>query len=445
MPGSRLGGIVSPAALTAINAVVLAASVAVAASASERSQWHPFGLVLVLAAFTVLAELWTVQFPGQIQWAMSSLGLALAMTFLGPGPAVAIAVPPVAIESLRRRIPFPLVVGNAATYALFCTVGSIAVGAALGGHPPERGAGAVLVCVALLVVVTDLISTVYVLLLRAVHGHVSVRRSLRRVMVPLLPHQLVGATSTAAAAVIYETVGLGALAALLGIALVSGRLIRFTAVALEREQQVAELAVARARLLGEALTAEQRERARLAGEIHDEALQHLAIARLELRRPEGAERAQRSLEAADAALRATLSRVLPAAETRAGGLRPVLEAMAVDLCEPAGLDWAVNVDPQLAGEDATLVAALARELVTNAVKHAGARRIEVDAARTADGGTRLRVHDDGRGFDPASAARHGHVGLALVENRARAAGGSLEIASEPGAGTLAVVELAAAG
>jgi signal transduction histidine kinase len=54
------------------------------------------------------------------------------------------------------------------------------------------------------------------------------------------------------------------------------------------------------------------------------------------------------------------------------------------------------------------------------------------------GGTLLRVADDGRGFDPGSLEqlhREGHMGLRLLEQRVRGAGGSLEITSSPGCGT----------
>jgi signal transduction histidine kinase len=440
-PGSRLGGVVSDRTLTIINASVLAACLAGAALSSTREQWDNLGLLAVLGAFTTVAELGAVQFPGQMQAALSSLGLAVAMTFLGPAPAVAIAVPPVTIDSARRRVAGALVVGNAATYALFTVVGSLGIGAALGGHPPDVGPATLLVAVALLVVMTDLISFVSVMTLRAVHDHVSVRRAMRVAILPVVPHMLVSAASTGAAAVVYVTAGLGALAFLLAVSLVSGRLVRFTALAQAREQQVAELALARARLLGEALTAEERERVRLAGEIHDDALQHLAIARLELRSPEGVRRARRSLEAADAALRTTLARIVPAAEMRTGGLATALETIAADLCSGAGMAWDVSVDPAVDGAERTLVCSLARELMTNAVKHARASRLAVSVEPLGDG-LRLEVRDDGRGFDPALGAAAGHVGLTLVENRARAANGRLALRSAPGEGTCAVVELA---
>jgi signal transduction histidine kinase len=437
---SRLSGIVPPRAVVAINAVVVAACIAVAVLTADRAHWRPLGLVAVLAGFTVVAELGNIPFAGGVQSALSSVGLALAMTFLGAAPTLAIALPAITFDSARRRIAPPVLTGNVASYALFTVVGSLAVAALLGGAPEDVAPARLLYSVGLLAILIDSISMAYVVLVRAVAAGVSVRRSLRRVILPLSPHTLVSAAASASAAVVYVSAGLGALAVLLAVSLVSGRLMRFISLAQVREQQVAELAVARARLLGEALTAEERERVRLASEIHDDALQELAVARLELRGG-SVERAERSLDAADAALRGTLARVVPAAEALGGALSVALERVAADLCEPAGLAWTVQVDPALDGEDPTLVVSIARELVTNAVKHAAASRVEVSARPTA-AGVRLEVRDDGRGFVGSEAAERGHFGLALVENRARATGGGVEVRPAAGGGSVVAVELA---
>jgi two-component system, NarL family, sensor kinase len=440
-PRSRLAGLISKRAFAAVNLAQAAACAVAAALLSTSAQWHRLGLLAVLAAFTMVAELGGVASPGQLEGvSVSTLGLALAMTFLGPAPAVVIAVVPITIESLRRRVSVEGILNNVATYSMLTLVGSLAIGAALGGHPPSASPRWLLLAVFLLVLAADSFSFVWVALLRAVEERLSLRRAFRQAFLPMLPFELVSAALTGAAAVVYLTAGLLALSALLAVLIVSVRLIRVISVVEAQQRQVAELAVARARLLGEALTAEERERVRLAGEIHDDALQELAIARLELRSPGGAESAARRLEAADAALRAALSRIVPAAEMRAGGLSAVLDTMAADLCGPAGVEWQVRVDPELDGRDGTLVAALARELLTNVVKHAGASRVSIEAGRS-DGRVRLRVADDGRGFDAAQTTRHGHVGLALLENRARAAGGHLQIESAPGAGTTVEVEL----
>jgi signal transduction histidine kinase len=349
----------------------------------------------------------------------------------------------VVVESVHRGVPTPLVLGNAAAYGLFALAGSVAIGAALGGHPPTARPATVLFAIIALLYASEIVTFAYVAVSRGIYFGDSIRRSIRQTLLPLTAFYLVTGAFTGAAAVVYLSAGLGALATVLALVLVSGRLMKAVALVEERGQQVAELATARARLLAEALTTEERERVRLAGEIHDDALQELALAQLDLRAadrdPAALERGRRSLDSGIASIRGTLSRIVPAAEMRSVGLESALEALAADLCGPAGLRWDVAVHPSVADCDRTLVCSLARELVTNVVKHADASRVEIRIAPVGKG-VRLEVADDGRGFVPAAPSA-GHVGLALVENRARAADGRLEIHSVPGSGTVSVVEL----
>jgi signal transduction histidine kinase len=438
-PPSRLGGAISARTFTAINTALAVACVVVAVAASSADDWRPVGLVLVLFAYTVVAEFGAVAFSAGVEVTVSNFGVALGIAFLGPAPALVIAVVPLALESIHRRIPPAGVAGNVAVYAVLAVAGSLGVGAWL-GHPPDVSPRTLLFVVAGLALVAEYVTHLYVGLLQAVILHQSMRRTFRQTLWPLVPFHLVSAALTGAAAVVYVSAGLAALTVLLVALLVSARLIRTAAVADVRRQQVADLAVARARLLGEALTAEERERVRLASEIHDDALQQLAVARLELRGG-SVDQAQQSLDAADAALRGTLARVVPAAEALGGGLSVGLERVAADLCDSAALAWTVRVDPALDGEDPTLVVSIARELVTNAVKHAAASRVEVSAEPTS-AGVRLEVRDDGRGFAGSQAAERGHFGLALVENRARATGGGLDIRPAAGGGSVVAVELA---
>jgi Signal transduction histidine kinase len=85
---------------------------------------------------------------------------------------------------------------------------------------------------------------------------------------------------------------------------------------------------------------------------------------------------------------------------------------------------------------------IAREAVTNAARHgdAGLVRVELENGT----GIKLRIVDDGRGFDAAAATRQrrsGGFGLVSMSERARAVGGVLHVASERGAGTTVEVEL----
>jgi signal transduction histidine kinase len=442
--GSRIGGVVSAPALVAVAAAVLGACVVAAALVSTPLQWRPVELVVVLAVFATVSELSTVAFP-VLRRSLSSVALVMAMVLLGPAPAVVLGVVPVMVDSARRRLPLVYVLGNSANYALFTLVGSLLCGAIFGGYPPHTDLATLLFAITALSIAVDGASFVLAVTMRAVYANVSVRRSFWREFVPVTPYLLISAAFTGAAAVVWVTAGIAALTGLLAVLLASGGLVKVVARAQQREQQVAELAIERARLLGESLTAEERERTRLAGEIHDDALQQLALAELELHAAaagdaEALGRGRRSVAAASSALRGTLARIVPAAEMRSEGLESALEAIVADVCEPTSLAWSVAVDPTLSVDDRTLVCSLARELVTNAVKHAEAARIDVGVTRREDR-LELEVRDDGRGFDPGEEHRSGHVGLVLVENRARAAGGGLRLDSSPGRGTRARVEL----
>jgi signal transduction histidine kinase len=55
---------------------------------------------------------------------------------------------------------------------------------------------------------------------------------------------------------------------------------------------------------------------------------------------------------------------------------------------------------------------------------------------SADGGLRLRVTDDGRGFDPSANPSPGHLGLSTIAERLELAGGWLRVESEPGRGSV---------
>jgi two-component system sensor histidine kinase UhpB len=79
-----------------------------------------------------------------------------------------------------------------------------------------------------------------------------------------------------------------------------------------------------------------------------------------------------------------------------------------------------------------------QEAVTNAIRHAGATRLDVRLARTAER-VGVDVIDDGAGFD-VDDARHGasdgtSLGLLGMEERVRLLDGQITVASRPGAGT----------
>lgn len=75
---------------------------------------------------------------------------------------------------------------------------------------------------------------------------------------------------------------------------------------------------------------------------------------------------------------------------------------------------------------------IVQECLSNARKHAGARAVTVELTRGPV--CEVRVIDDGIGFDPKT-HRQGHVGLAIMRERAQRIGGRVTVDSRPGRGT----------
>jgi signal transduction histidine kinase len=83
---------------------------------------------------------------------------------------------------------------------------------------------------------------------------------------------------------------------------------------------------------------------------------------------------------------------------------------------------------------------IAQEAVHNALRHSGARRLNLTVA-SEDGRIRLEIADDGCGFDPQRAEVNG-LGLTTMRQRARAVSGDFAIDSSP-RGTCVRLEVAA--
>jgi two-component system, NarL family, sensor kinase len=216
----------------------------------------------------------------------------------------------------------------------------------------------------------------------------------------------------------------------------------------QHERAIASLAEQRGQLATHALTAEQRERRRLAELLHDESVQTLSLARQELLdyhrtgRDASFERARSAIDETLAQLRGEIFELHPYVLDHAG-LVAALNAIADRSAQRMGAEITVAVDPAATGRHDELIVVLARELLNNAVKHSGAARVEVTVAADAEL-VELAVRDDGRGFDPARRAASlldGHIGLASSEQRVLAAGGTLVVSSTPGNGTTVRVTL----
>jgi signal transduction histidine kinase len=78
---------------------------------------------------------------------------------------------------------------------------------------------------------------------------------------------------------------------------------------------------------------------------------------------------------------------------------------------------------------------IVQESLTNVTRHTGASHVEITLLQRADE-LLVEVHDNGKGFDPASAAIRKSFGLLGMRERAAVLGGSIDIASKPEQGTV---------
>jgi signal transduction histidine kinase len=223
-----------------------------------------------------------------------------------------------------------------------------------------------------------------------------------------------------------------------------------------QRRQRQELIEANLLLSNHAATLEQltttRERNRMACELHDtlaHTLSGLAV-QLEAVRsawPSAPDKAGRMLDDALASTRNGLTETRRAiGSLRASLLEDLGLGLAVrDLAEDAASRMEAHLDLEIPATIEVLPPAVeqgvyrvAQEALENAVRHSEARRLGVRLA-TAGGCLTLTVTDDGRGFDVSKADLTGHFGLMGIRERAEMVGGSLEVRSRPGEGT--VVEL----
>jgi signal transduction histidine kinase len=213
-----------------------------------------------------------------------------------------------------------------------------------------------------------------------------------------------------------------------------------------RERTV-ELAQAQASLVAQAeQQAAAAERSRLARELHDVVTQILfainliagSLGRLWRTDPEAASRTtdelQRLTRGALAEMRILLRELRPESIARTD-----LGALVTQLADGLGArhDIPVEVSTRIHGplpEEVHLaIYRIAQEATNNVAKHADASRLVIDLEGNYEG-VRLRVEDDGEGFDTGGVGG-ASMGLAIMRERACDVGAALEVASSPGEGT----------
>lgn len=215
----------------------------------------------------------------------------------------------------------------------------------------------------------------------------------------------------------------------------------------EREQALSELEISRSQfreLAHQLQVARERERTRVAREIHDVLGQALTALQMEValllqHRRADKGRGQKLLQLIDVTVESVQRLVADLRPSQLDdlGLRAAIEWAIGEFQER----WRIPCERQLPSEDlpltsdqSTVIFRILQEALTNVARHAEANRVEIHLARRA-GFIRLDVADNGRGIAEGSLSSPNSLGLIGMRERAVALGGRVEVRSNPAKGT----------
>jgi len=200
------------------------------------------------------------------------------------------------------------------------------------------------------------------------------------------------------------------------------------------------------------LSAQEEERAWVAREVHDDALQRVAMLAHELHEvadepPSDVNRQRQRIgaivtevEDLGVMLRRVAHRLHPSLIDQAG-LIPALEGLANDVSRAHGI--VIDVDlpeasaiPKLPRDIALILYRIAQEGLRNVARHSGVKRASLRVTSSGQNELSLEIVDRGRGFVHEEHPRaHKGLGLVSMAERARLAEGRLDVWSQPGKGT----------
>jgi signal transduction histidine kinase len=194
------------------------------------------------------------------------------------------------------------------------------------------------------------------------------------------------------------------------------------------------------------LSAQEEERAWVAREVHDDVLQQVMLISSEVEevsRNEGGSAKPRldaireEIDDLGTVLRTVAHRLHPSVLDR-GGLVMALLELAVEVERASGLKVATVLpaaSPPLSKLQSLAAYRITQEALRNVSKHAAVAEAQLWLEHDARGCT-LSITDAGRGMDLGRRNGRGGIGLIGMQERAALAGGTLEVRSEPGRGTV---------
>jgi PAS domain S-box-containing protein len=196
------------------------------------------------------------------------------------------------------------------------------------------------------------------------------------------------------------------------------------------------------------LRAEEKERARIARELHDDIGQRLALLTVELSQPpvdfpslpDEVSRQLRELQKQCAEIASdvqSLSHKLHSSKLEYLGIAMAMKGFCRELAVQKNVEIAFAhdaIDRTMPPDISLCLFRVLQEGLSNATKHSGARHFQAELRESSDS-IDLMIHDSGSGFDVQQAMKTSGLGLISMSERLKLVGGNLSIESQPQMGT----------
>ncbi|HEY7962068.1 MAG TPA: HD domain-containing phosphohydrolase [Solirubrobacteraceae bacterium] len=226
---------------------LLVGALAAAVLLSRARDWDPIELFVLLLALSATGDRLTVNVRNQ-NLSGAFIALVLAMTLLGPTPALCIGIAVMATDAALRRLPPGATLTNLSTYAVFLIAGGLLSRALIGyvhNPNPHNVAAMRSINFALIVfgifIVTNLLNFALIAMHERVLGGRGLIDQVRYLFMPMLPGQVAAGGLAALLAVAYTNLGYPALVGLVLVIVI----FQYLTVALVRSEDRAEQLEAR--------------------------------------------------------------------------------------------------------------------------------------------------------------------------------------------------------
>ena len=450
LPPGLPAQLVGKAAFGVYASGVFLALIAIVAAGILWGEWDQVGVPHLIFWLIACASSNLLPAPvtPNVQLTMSApINLAIAFLFPAEVAAAMVALASVTDWELTRETTVLRAAFNRSQLAL-----STAVAAAVfawGGRPPGTVPSPWVILAA--VVAYHLANQTFVALAERFARGVPPREAFGRILQPLpsfLGSYLVLGFLGMALALTYQNVGWWAVAPLMVPLLFARHALRYSKQLEQAERDRRALAD---RLIDE----RERERARIASDIHDVVLQRLAAVQLEADNVTSALGAGDEVQARKLACNVKEQMAGAIADLRSAiadlrrtgldeaDLPKTLERYARSFHAETAIEVLLEVDvpdaPDIPLPVALLLYECAQEALINVSKHSGATRVEFQLFRLGDA-LELRIADNGRGAANASDERP-RLGLNLTRDKVALAGGAVWVDQLPGSGLEVIVQV----